>query len=115
MPCPPAGSLLHPGIERVSLASPLLPSGFLTTTVTCGSPTEHSEPHRYWLSHHIILQPQLGAVQHHSDTVYLEGGGKSNRGRVQSPETTPHPLQKPVTSPDCILCFSPPAIDWKFL
>ena len=34
LPCPPPGDLLDPGIKPMSLMSPALAGGFLTTSVT---------------------------------------------------------------------------------
>ena len=35
LPCPPAGDLLNPETEPVSLTSPALAGGFFTTSATC--------------------------------------------------------------------------------
>ena len=37
LPCPPPRDLIYPGIEPLSLISPALACGFLTTTATWGA------------------------------------------------------------------------------
>ena len=43
LPCPPPGDLPDPGIEPVSLMSPVLAGGFFTTSITWGAHTFHVE------------------------------------------------------------------------
>ena len=47
LPCPPPGDLPDPGMERVSLASPAMASGFFTTSSTWEAQCvyTHTYPH----------------------------------------------------------------------
>ena len=54
LPCPPPGDLPNPGIAPMSLASPGLAGGFLTT----GATWEALDPHTLWPKHQNIKQKQ---------------------------------------------------------